>query len=102
LARGGETLTTAHLSPSLALSPGPTVKYDGIPTAAPQNGERATAEKKSPVGTKISLQDAREDYEARYITQVLAEHGGNVSHAAVALRLSRVALQKKMKRYGLR
>jgi transcriptional regulator with PAS, ATPase and Fis domain len=53
-------------------------------------------------GAKISLQDAREVYEARYISHVLVEHGGNVSHAAVALRLSRVALQKKMKGYGLR
>ena len=37
----------------------------------------------------------------RYISQVLGEHGGNVSHAALALRVSRVALQKKMKKYGL-
>jgi DNA-binding NtrC family response regulator len=44
---------------------------------------------------KILLHDAKGAYEARYIMQVLAEHGGNVSHAAVALRLSRVALQKK-------
>jgi DNA-binding NtrC family response regulator len=49
-----------------------------------------------------SLQDARGAYEARYISQVLSEHGGNISHAALALRVSRVALQKKMKRYGLR
>jgi transcriptional regulator with PAS, ATPase and Fis domain len=49
-----------------------------------------------------SLQEARAAYEARYISQVLSEHGGNVSHAASALRVSRVALQKKMKKYGLR
>jgi two-component system response regulator HupR/HoxA len=105
LARGGETLTTAHfsqvLAPSEAPSPGPAVVFDGIPAAAPQSTERGSAER-SPAGSKISLQNARDAYEAKYITQVLAEHGGNVSHAAVALRLSRVALQKKMKRYGLR
>ena len=101
LAGEGETLTTAHFSPSLAALPGPTLKYDGIPAAAPQSGERGSSDE-PPAGAKISLQDAREAYEARYISQVLAEHGGNVSHAAVALRLSRVALQKKMKRYGLR
>jgi transcriptional regulator with GAF, ATPase, and Fis domain len=50
----------------------------------------------------ISLQDARGAWEAQHIAQVLREHGGNVSHAALALRLSRVALQKKMKKYGLR
>jgi DNA-binding NtrC family response regulator len=102
LAGEGETLTTAHLSLSLTPSPEGPGKSDGIQAAASQSGERSSAEETSPVGTKISLQDAREAYEARYITQVLAEHGGNVSHAAVALRLSRVALQKKMKRYQLR
>jgi Nif-specific regulatory protein len=115
LAREGETLTTGHfsqaLAPSLARSPEPAVKSDGIPVAAPQNekaaGEALAARRRgsaeeSPGGAKSSLQDAREAYEARYILQVLEEHGGNVSHAAVALRLSRVALQKKMKRYGLR
>ena len=50
----------------------------------------------------ISLQDARDAWEAQHIAQVLREHRGNVSHAALALRLSRVALQKKMKKYGLR
>ena len=115
LAREGETLTTDHLSPALASSrarsPEPAFKSDGIPTAPAQSGERGSQAIASPrqgsadessAGAKISLQDAREAYEARYISQVLAEHGGNVSHAAVALRLSRVALQKKMKRYGLR
>jgi len=61
---------------------------------APQSTERCSIEESS-AAAKISLQDAREAYEARYITQVLAQHGGNVSHAAVALRLSRVALQNK-------
>jgi transcriptional regulator with GAF, ATPase, and Fis domain len=110
LAREGETLTTAHLSLSLAQSPEPAVRSDSIPAASSLSGNlasRATASprrdsSKSPARAKISLQDAREAYEARYISQVLAEHGGNVSHAAMALRLSRVALQKKMKRYGLR
>ena len=107
LAREGETLTTAHLSPSLIPSPGRAGGSDGIQAAAPQSEKPAGETTAPPVQTfpasaKISLQNAREAYEARYISQVLAEHGGNVSHAAVALRLSRVALQKKMKRYGLR
>jgi two-component system response regulator HupR/HoxA len=107
LAREGETLTTAHLSSSLEAG----VKSDSTPTTSPQSEKPASqapaqphrgSVEESPAGAKISLQDAREAYEARYISQVLAEHGGNVSHAAAALRLSRVALQKKMKRYGLR
>jgi transcriptional regulator with GAF, ATPase, and Fis domain len=49
-----------------------------------------------------SLRAARADFEARYITEALAENGGNVSRTAAALGLSRVTLQKKMKDYGLR
>ena len=36
------------------------------------------------------------------IAEVLRAQGGNVSHAAQALGLSRVMLQKKMKDYRLR
>jgi Nif-specific regulatory protein len=49
-----------------------------------------------------SLRDARSAFEAEYISEVLRKHHGNVSHAATALGVSRVALQKKMKRYALR
>jgi len=38
----------------------------------------------------------------QFIAKVLREHNGNVSRAAQALGISRVALQKKMKEYGLR
>jgi len=111
LAREGETLTTAHLSLSQTLSAEPAVHSDGIPSRHAQCGERESqspaslgraSSLDSAAGSKTSLQEAREAYEAQYISQVLAEHDGNVSHAAAALRLSRVALQKKMKRYGLR
>jgi DNA-binding NtrC family response regulator len=49
-----------------------------------------------------SLQRARAAFEARYITEALRRHGGNVTRAAQALGLSRVALHRKMKEYGLR
>jgi transcriptional regulator with PAS, ATPase and Fis domain len=45
---------------------------------------------------------ARAAFEARYIGEVLRQQNGNVSHAAKALGLSRVMLQRKMKAYGLR
>jgi transcriptional regulator with GAF, ATPase, and Fis domain len=48
------------------------------------------------------LRRARAAFEADFITKVLDEHKGNVSRAAIALGLSRAALQKKMKEYGLR
>ncbi len=51
------------------------------------------------VGT---LKQARDAFEKEYIAQVLRARGGNISHAALALGISRVMLQKKMKAFGLR
>jgi Nif-specific regulatory protein len=48
------------------------------------------------------LKQARNAFEREYITHVLRTQAGNVSHAARALGISRVMLQKKMKAFGLR
>jgi len=108
LATDGGTITAGQLSPSLK-----TIEVSGPAAAdirsapAPDDEDHGSGlpsqalSERNPRAT-TSLQDARGAYEARYISQVLAEHGGNVSHAALALRVSRVALQKKMKKYGLR
>jgi DNA-binding NtrC family response regulator len=48
------------------------------------------------------LRGARAEFEARYIGDVLQKLGGNVSRASRVLGLSRVALLKKLKDYGLR
>jgi transcriptional regulator with PAS, ATPase and Fis domain len=109
LTADGETITADHLSPGLrpaevsrgaaatatraAFSPGGEDQASTSPS-------QASSERNTHAAT--SLQQARAAFEARFISQVLGEHGGNVSHAAVALDLSRVALQKKMKRYRLR
>ena len=53
-------------------------------------------------GFSGSLRQARAMFESRYIREALRQHGGNVSHTARALGLSRVTLQKKMKEYDLR
>ncbi len=53
-------------------------------------------------GRSSDLRDARAAFEIGFISKVLREHHGNVSRAAHALGISRVALQKKMKEYGLR
>jgi DNA-binding NtrC family response regulator len=42
-----------------------------------------------------------EDVEAFLIKKALARHGGNVSHAASSLGLSRSALYRRLQRYGL-
>ncbi len=42
-----------------------------------------------------------EEVEAFLIKKALARYGGNVSHAANALGLSRSALYRRLQRYGL-
>ena len=49
-----------------------------------------------------SLKQARDAFEKDYIAHVLRIENGNVSHAARALGISRVMLQRKMKDFGLR
>lgn len=49
-----------------------------------------------------SLKQARDAFEKDYISHVLRSQNGNVSHAAKALGISRVMLQRKMKDFGLR
>jgi Nif-specific regulatory protein len=108
LAADGETITIDHLSPGLRLAE---VSGDAIAAtraAVSPSGERDTTASPKQTSSErntlaaTSLQDAKAAFEARFISQVLGEHGSNVSHAAVALGVSRVALQKKMKRYRLR
>jgi transcriptional regulator with PAS, ATPase and Fis domain len=48
------------------------------------------------------LREARASFEARYIAEVFARNGGNVSRTANVLGISRISLQRKIKEYGLR
>ncbi len=50
----------------------------------------------------LPLKDAVENLEKQLIREILRETGGNITRTAERLGLSRVGLQKKMKRYGLR
>ena len=49
-----------------------------------------------------SLREAQEAFDERFVCETLARHHGNISRAAAVLSISRVALQKKMRHYGLR
>ena len=49
-----------------------------------------------------TLRAAHEVWEKAYLRQALAEKKGNVSHTALALNISRVALQQKIRKYSLR
>jgi Nif-specific regulatory protein len=86
LGRDGEVIGPVDLSAK--------VRESG-PPRLPLDAPRASR-------TTSDLRDARTAFEVDFIAKVLQEQGGNVSRAAQALGISRVALQKKMKEYGLR
>jgi Nif-specific regulatory protein len=93
LVRDGDTIGLEHLSAR-------------IRDAAP--GEEASAVAARAVAGEAAnrrpgtLRHGRERFEAHYIETVLRQHAGNVTRAARALGMSRVALYKKMSQYGLR
>jgi transcriptional regulator with GAF, ATPase, and Fis domain len=93
LARDGDSIKVGSLSPALrAVTP-------QTPATA-ENFESRGAEPMAPAASP--LREARASFEAHHIAEVLARYQGNISHAAKALEISRVALQKKMKEYRLR
>jgi DNA-binding NtrC family response regulator len=102
VARDGETIAMRHLSPELRGAT-PSANRDGYAVAPDGAGPRTVSRVRDTASpSRMRLLAARAAFEARYITEVLAEHGGNVSQTAAALGVSRVTLQKKMKEYSLR
>jgi transcriptional regulator with GAF, ATPase, and Fis domain len=69
--------------------------------AAPTTPARATAEPGAPGSAGLDLRNAVEDVERSMVLQALTAHGGNQTHAARALGLSRFGLQKKLRRLGV-
>ena len=108
MAADGDALAPHHFSRELLLA-------QSIPVAG--NGEEAvlSAAGISPAATPgagpqegntlfrpRALRAAHEHWEKGYLSQALAQRKGNVSHTALALNISRVALQQKMRKYSLR
>lgn len=54
-----------------------------------------------PSGDKVSVLDGNtlEDIERKRVLEVLSKHGGNVSHAAKELGISRAALYRRLEKY---
>jgi transcriptional regulator with GAF, ATPase, and Fis domain len=100
-----ECVTADNLSPELKNSFARPAEC-GTPS---QNAARSL-EREASIGIESTLRhrdantlrEAHEAFDRRFVCETLASHRGNISHAAVALGISRVALQKKMRRYGLR
>jgi transcriptional regulator with GAF, ATPase, and Fis domain len=92
LAEHGETLCVEHLSPRLRSGPVAEEESEPIAGEEPAAGAEPAAQ----------LREARAQFEARHIADVLRQQGGNVSRAAVVLGLSRMQLHRKLKEYGIR
>jgi two-component system nitrogen regulation response regulator NtrX len=86
----------------LLMSPGPAVRAVDLP---PEDGPAAGRGPSRPASDEVpahaTLADAREAFEKRYLSRVLAETKGNVSRAAERLGLDRTTLHRKMKALGL-
>jgi transcriptional regulator with GAF, ATPase, and Fis domain len=72
------------------------------PARRAANGSEPPAAATASESAPSSLWEARAAFEADFIMRALREHRSNISRAARALGVSRAALQKKMKEYGLR
>ncbi len=77
--------------------PEPRALPDGSPPS-----DLACAPETSTEAASSDLREARAAFEARFIAEVLAQSGGHIGKTARALGLSRVALHKKLKDYGIR
>jgi two-component system response regulator HupR/HoxA len=92
LAEHGETLAVEHLSPRLR----------GGSKAADESEPIVGEEPAAAARPAAQLREARAQFEARHIADVLRQQGGNVSRAAMVLGLSRMQLHRKLKEYGIR
>jgi len=83
--------------------PGEAIGLDDLPPAlvAGVGQDPAAALPPTADGDRSGLRDTVRRYEAGAIVEALKASGGNRTHAAAALGLSRRALQEKIARYGL-
>jgi len=81
---------------------GPEDLSDELRVAAADSKAKPPKISATPAPNGALLREARADFEARYIAEVLAHNGGNVSRTATVLGISRISLQRKIKEYGLR
>ena len=100
LARSGDPIVPDQLSAKLTGAPGAAPPPPAARPSAP--GAPSASAATHPAGSLGSLREARAAFEADFIRRTLESEGGNITRAAKAMGLSRVALQKKMKDYSLR
>lgn len=97
----GEPIDERHLSPRVLEGPAPAVRE--VPAVGEREGD-ATLPDEPPVEEEkpgSDLREARAEFEAAHILRVLEENNGHIGKTAEALGLSRTALYKKFKEYGI-
>lgn len=75
---------------------------DGAGDALRAIGEGVVAIADALLDRGVTLEEAMNAFETRFVKQALSRHGGNVSQAAVALGIHRNTLRQKLQRNGLR
>jgi two-component system response regulator HupR/HoxA len=81
---------------------GPEDLSDELRAAAADSKAKPPKISATPPPNGALLREARADFEAHYIAEVLAHNSNNVSRTATVLGISRISLQRKIKEYGLR
>jgi len=105
LARDDEVITPGHLSPELKNVTTQSTEYVaawGINAESTSHGSPIAIIPAQLGPVPCSLRQAQEAFDKRFVCETLARHHGNISRTAAVLSISRVALQKKMRHYGLR
>jgi DNA-binding NtrC family response regulator len=78
------------------------IEIDGF---APASDDAGVGTERASAAPALSLREAKarlvEDFERRYIEQLLSRHGGNVTHAASAAGKNRRAFFELMRRYRI-
>ncbi len=104
LTPAGGVIARTTLSPRILTPNGADIAAAAAPSSQQfsPRGLGPAAEKPTPRGDFAGLREARAAFEGRFIADALKQNGGNVTHTARTLGISRVALQKKLKDLGLR
>jgi transcriptional regulator with GAF, ATPase, and Fis domain len=107
MAREGESISIRHLSREVFEAP----PEQSASSYQPGSQRNELKDSSNPVADTprdpatagdLKLENAVAAFEAKFLSEALARHKGNVSHTAISLGISRVTLQKKMKEYRLR
>jgi DNA-binding NtrC family response regulator len=66
-------------------------------SAEPMNQSSSVITSPSPRSVSCCLREAHAHFDRRFVCETLAKSHGNISRTAVALGISRIALQKKLR-----